>query len=159
MGLHYVLDAHPTLGNNAQIIKKLQAKIVDTLADEWGFVAELAKPQDIHDFGHTCQEMFNHEVFVVEGNKEIIKRVGVVSGAHLPEAFDFYEMHEKRIEALLVGETAEWIPHQMQESGIAFFACGHYATETFGVKALGGEIKKEFGKKVEVEFIDVENPI
>ena len=47
----------------------------------------------------------------------------------------------------------------MKESGIAYFVCGHYATEKFGVQELGKKIESKFKPKVEVEFIDIENPI
>jgi putative NIF3 family GTP cyclohydrolase 1 type 2 len=47
----------------------------------------------------------------------------------------------------------------MQEAEINYFVCGHYATEVFGVKALSAEIGERFKGKVEVEFIDIPNPI
>ena len=47
MGLHYALDAHKKIGNNAQIIEKLGAKIVGPLYDEWGYVAEFDKPVEV----------------------------------------------------------------------------------------------------------------
>ena len=159
IGLHYSLDFHPKLGNNAQIIKKLGAKVKDSFAEEWGYVGKFEKPQDLHDLGHKCQELFDHEVFVVQANDRKVKTIGVCSGAHKPGTFDFHEMHQKNIDLLITGETAEYLPHQMQEEGINYFVCGHYATETFGVKALGKEIKNEFGDKIDIKFIDIENPI
>ena len=47
----------------------------------------------------------------------------------------------------------------MKESEINYFACGHYATEVFGVQELGKVIKSRFKDKLEVEFIDIPNPI
>ena len=47
----------------------------------------------------------------------------------------------------------------MQESEINYFACGHYATEVFGVTELGKKVKEQFKDKIELEFIDIENPI
>lgn len=159
VGLHYVLDAHPKIGNNAQIIKLLGAKIGQTFAEEWGFTAVFDKPQDVHELAHRCKDIFNHEVFAVEGEKEKVRKIGVVSGAYKPTPEDFVEMEKKKVELLITGETAEYLPHQMMESGINYFVCGHYATEVFGIKELGKKISSHFGNKVDVKFIEIENPI
>lgn len=159
VGLHYVLDAHPKLGNNAQIIKELGAKIVKPFAEEWGFIGEFDKTQDLHELGHKCQELYDHEVFVVQANNKRIKRIGVCSGAHKPVSFDFFEMKKENVDLLITGETSEHLPHQMQEEGINYFVCGHYATETLGVQELGKLIEKRFGNKISVKFIDIQNPI
>jgi putative NIF3 family GTP cyclohydrolase 1 type 2 len=68
-------------------------------------------------------------------------------------------MEAKGVEAYISGETSESTVHKMKESGISYFVCGHYATEKFGVQALGDIIKTNFKDKLEVKFIDVENPI
>lgn len=159
MGFHYALDAHKTLGNNAIIIKKLGAKLGEPLFEEWGYMASFEKPRDLHDLGHKCEELFDHEIFVVAGGPEKVKKIGVVSGGAKPYAENIAEMENLGIELFISGETSESVPHKMQESGINYFVCGHYATEVFGVKALGEEIKKQFGKKMDVEFINVDNPI
>ena len=159
IGLHYSLDAHPVFGNNAIIIKKLGAKLREPFGDEWGYTATFSKPQDIHDLAHKCQEIFNHEIFAVEGEKSKAKTIAVVSGAHKPTAEDINEMKTKGVELLITGETAEYLPHQMMEAGINYFVCGHYATERFGVMELGAKINTHFKGKVKVKFIDIENPI
>lgn len=159
MGFHYALDAHPEIGNNAQIIKKLGAEIKTPLFDDWGFVATFDKERDIHDLAHSCHEIFDHDIFVVEGGHEKVKTIGVVSGAAKPYDVEIAEMESKGVELFISGETSESTIHKMKESGVNYFVCGHYATEAFGVKALGEEIEKEFRDKISVEFIDIENPI
>ena len=159
MGLHYVLDAHPTLGNNAVIIKKLGAKLEEPLFEEWGYTGTFSKAQDVHDLAHKCNELFNHEVFGVEGGNHKVIKIGVVSGAGKPYAEHIGEMQDKGVELFITGETSESIPHAMKEAGINYFACGHYATEVFGVKALGQKIEKNYKGKLQVKFIDVENPV
>ena len=80
--------------------------------------------------------------------------VGVVSGAahsSLAEAIAL------GLDALLTGEPAEHAMADAREAGIHFLACGHYATETFGVSRLGELLAERFG--VVHEFIDVPNPI
>lgn len=158
-GFHYALDAHPDLGNNAVIIRKLGAHIGESLYDEWGYTATFDEPQDIHDIGHRAQEIFNHEVFVVAGGPKKVKKIGVVSGGAKPYEAEVAEMEAKGVELFISGETSESAPHKMMEAGINYFVCGHYATEVFGVKELGKRIAKHFKDKLDVEFIDIQNPI
>lgn len=159
VGLHYALDAHPTLGNNATITRLLDGKIVDSLFETWGFVGEFEKPVDVHMLEKKCKEIINHEVFSVYSGSKTIKRFGVVSGAGKPSSEHLAEMEEKGVQLFITGEPSEGIPYKMKESEINYFACGHYATEVFGVKELGKKIEKEFGKDLHVEFIDIPNPI
>lgn len=158
-GFHYVLDAHRELGNNAQIIKKLGAEIEEPLYEEWGYTAKFDTPQDLHKLGHKCQEIFSHEIFVVAGGPEKIKKIGVVSGGAKPYDLQLNEMLEKGVELYISGETSESSPHKMLETGINYFVCGHYATEVFGIKALGEKLKKKFKNNLEIEFVDVPNEI
>ncbi len=61
-------------------------------------------------------------------------------------------------DCFVTGEAAEPTKHAAKEAGIHFVAAGHYATETFGVKALSAAaIADEFG--VEWEFVDLPNPV
>ena len=159
MAFHYALDAHAEIGNNVTIIKKLGAKVGEPLDDEWGYTATFDTPQDVHELAHKCRDLFDHEVFVVEGDKEKVKKIGVVSGGAKPYAETLAELEAKGVELFISGETSESSPHKMKESGIAYFVCGHYATEKFGVQELGKKIESKFKPKVEVEFIDIENPI
>ena len=159
IGLHYALDAHPLIGNNATIIKKLGAKITDSLYEEWGFVARFPKVQDVRKLRHKCQKLFNHSVLAFFAGPTKVKTIGVVSGAGVPHAQHLSEMEDKGVELFISGETHESVPHKMKESGINYFVCGHYATEVFGVQELGKKIKSRFGNKVKVEFIDIPNII
>ena len=135
------------------------ARVGEPLDDEWGYTAYFDKPQDVHELAHKCEGIFNHEIFVVEGSKEKIKKVGVVSGGAKPYAETLAELESKGVELFISGETSESSPHKMKEAGIAYFVCGHYATEKFGVQELGKKIESKFKGKVEVKFIEVENPI
>jgi putative NIF3 family GTP cyclohydrolase 1 type 2 len=57
----------------------------------------------------------------------------------------------------LSGEISEPTVHLARESGVAYLACGHHATERYGVQALGEHIAKEFG--ITNHFIDIDNPV
>jgi putative NIF3 family GTP cyclohydrolase 1 type 2 len=58
---------------------------------------------------------------------------------------------------MLTGEPREHVMADAREAGIHFIAAGHYATETFGVRALGERLEREFG--LEHIFVDVPNPV
>ena len=60
-------------------------------------------------------------------------------------------------DAFLTGEPAERVMSQAREAGVHFIAAGHYATETFGIRALGDVLAERFG--VRHVFVDVPNPI
>lgn len=159
MGFHYALDAHPEIGNNVIIIKKLGAKIDLPLFEEWGYTGVFPKAQVVSELRRNCEKLFNHEVFAVLSGLKRVKTIGVVSGAAKPDGQHLAEMEEKGVELFITGESSESVPHKMKESGINYFACGHYATEGFGIQELGRRIKSHFKDKLEVEFIDVPNPI
>ena len=158
-GYHYILDSHPGIGNNAQIIKKLGAKRLDiSLHDGWGFVGEFKTPQPINKLQEKCRSVFNHEIFAVKAGKTLVKKIGVVSGGGVPYAKENLELLENKVDLYITGEISESKLHEFKELGIAYFACGHYASETFGIKALGEVVKKKF-PKLEVKFIDIPNPL
>ncbi|OGY20813.1 MAG: hypothetical protein A3F04_00955 [Candidatus Chisholmbacteria bacterium RIFCSPHIGHO2_12_FULL_49_9] len=159
IGFHYVLDADPRIGNNAVIIKLLGAKLGEPLFEEFGYVAHFEKPKDAAILAEQCAEIFHHDIFAVYSGPKKVKTIGVVSGAAKPSSEHLTEMEEKGIELFLTGEASESVPSKMAEEGINYFACGHYATEVFGVQELGKVIKSRFEDGLEVEFIDIPNPI
>jgi len=61
------------------------------------------------------------------------------------------------VDAYLTGEISEQHVHLARESGVAFIAAGHHATERFGVQALGGHLEREFG--LAHRFVDLPNPV
>lgn len=158
-GFHYALDAHPTLGNNAVIIRELGAKIVEPFFDEWGYVAEFNQPQDVSKLQKQCAALFHHDVLAVLTGPKQITTIGVVSGRGTPDMAELAELEAKGVELYISGETSEWVIHQMKESQINYFCGGHYATEVFGVQELGKIIKTHYQNQLEVEFIDIPNAI
>lgn len=159
LGFHYILDVHLEIGNNATIISKLGAKITDSLFEEWGYVAQFERAQDVQKLAEKCSKLFEHDVFAVYSGPKKVKTIGVVSGAGKPYAQHITEMEEKGVELFISGETSESTPNRMKESGINYFACGHYATEVFGVQELGKILKSHFKDRLEVEFIEISNTI
>jgi dinuclear metal center YbgI/SA1388 family protein len=158
VGFHYVLDAHPEIGNNATIIKRLGAERGESLFEDWGYVARFSELQDVKELYQKCAELFNHKIFAIFSGPEKVRIIGVASGGAKPYAQHLAEMEEKGIELFITGEAFESAPHKMKESGINYFVCGHYATEVFGIQELAKLIRKKF-PNLKVEFIDIPNPI
>ncbi|MGD9129108.1 MAG: Nif3-like dinuclear metal center hexameric protein [Candidatus Woesebacteria bacterium] len=158
-GFHYCLDADSKIGNNAVMAKLLKAKIVDSYFDTWGFVGELSKAASIQSLADKVKKICDHDVFVINASKGKVKRLGIVSGGGIPDLKDLAEIREKQVELHITGEIKESSLHQFLESGISYFAGGHYATETLGIKALTKKIKKDFKGQVEIEFVDINNPL
>lgn len=159
MGFHYILDMHPEIGNNASIIKGLGAKIGEPLFEDWGYTAKFSSPQDVKDLAQKCSKLFEHDILAIYSGTKKVTNIGVCSGAAKPYAQHVAEMEAKSVELFISGETSESIPNRMKESDINYFVGGHYATEVFGVQELGKVIKYKFKEKIEVEFIDIPNPV
>lgn len=157
-GYHYLLDSHRQIGNNALIAKNLKAKIVDSYRDEWGYVAEFEKEIPIHDLAKTCSDLFKHDIFMVLGGREKIKRIGISSGGAIPSGQTALEIIEKKVDLHLTGEIIESSPSLAKDNNFNYFACGHYATEVFGIQALGEKINEKF-PELDIRFIEVWNEI
>lgn len=157
-GYHYALDAQADFGNNATIANLLGAKITGTL-DEWGFVAQLSEPMTLDALTAQCSKIFAHDILMTKGATKQVQTLGIVSGAGKPYHANIEEMHHKGVELYISGESSESRLHAMQEEGISYLLAGHYATEVFGVQELGKKLKAHYKDKLDVEFIDIPNPL
>lgn len=158
-GYHYVLDAHPQLGNNAVIARELGATLAESYHGTWGWVADLPQPTDVVKLSEHLSNLTSHDVFAVYGQRKLVRRLGIVSGFGIADGKDRLEAAEKGVEVHITGEITEWMVHIFKELGVTYLAAGHYATEVFGVQDLGKKIKEQFRDQVEVEFLDIPNPI
>ncbi|GEM_PF-487700 len=157
---HYTLDAHKEFGNNVVIIRKLGAKRLDIpYFETWGWVGEFAKPIPLSELADKCAQLFSHDIYAVYSSlpSTKIRRIGVCSGGARPAGKTLFEALEKGVELHICGEIVEGLDHVAKESGLNYFACGHYATEVFGVQELGKKLKNRYRDKLEIEFIDIPN--
>ncbi len=83
-----------------------------------------------------------------------VHTLGIISGGGQREV---YTAIAEGLDAYVTGEASEWVMNLVREARIHYFAAGHYATEMFGVQALGAHLAERFG--IEVEFIDIPNPV
>lgn len=157
LGFHYLLDAHKEIGNNAQILKKLGAKIIEPFYDEWGWVGELARQMPVEVVVAKLTEIFNHRPTKFLYGPKKMKKIAVTSGGGTPRLREMPGFLEKDYDLYVTGEARESTPALVKEAGINYLAFGHYDTEKFGVQALGEVIKEKF-PDLEVKFIDVPNP-
>ena len=156
---HLPLDGHLEVGNNALLAAALGAQDVapfaahgrTTIGVRARFPGEGISPLEL--IGRVAAAT-NREPLAFTDGPDPVQSIGIVSGSgadHLDEAI------EAGLDAFLTGEPAERSMSRARESAVHFVAAGHYATETFGVQALGERLAERFG--VRHIFVDVPNPI
>jgi dinuclear metal center YbgI/SA1388 family protein len=150
---HLPLDAHPEVGNNAELARRLGVAPERPFAGI-GLGGNLPESVPIDEFVARVRTVLDREPLVFAEGPERVGRVAISSGGagrHLIEA-----AHEG-YDLFLTGEADEPGLHTARELGIHFVAGGHYATERFGVQALAERLAERFG--LDWEFVDLPNPV
>ena len=101
-----------------------------------------------------CGALYEQPALLLGPAERLVRRVGIVSGGAQRE---FLQAIAGGLDAFITGEASEWVTNLARESGVAYIAAGHYATERIGVRTLGDHLAERFG--IAVEFIDVPNPV
>lgn len=149
---HLPLDAHPQLGNNIQLAKKLNINVTGEFSG-LGLVGKLNSPMHAQAFSNVIHQQLKREPLCISGGDHLIENVAWCTGA----AQSFLEKTiSLNIDAFLTGEISEPTTHIARENNIHFFAAGHHATERYGVQAVGEYIAKQLN--IEHRFIDIDNP-
>lgn len=154
---HLPLDAHPELGNNAQLARVLGLQTEGRFGEQdLGFVGSAADaqgwagPQALADHVATA---LGRAVTCVDDSDRPVRRVAWCSGG----AQSYFEAAiEQGVDAFITGEISEPQAHLARETGVAFLACGHHATERYGAPALAARVAQDLG--VQHRFIDIDNP-
>ena len=154
---HLPLDAHPTLGNNAQLAARLgfctqahfgaqQFGCIGGRADGSSFASAQALAAHL-------ESSLNRAVTLVYGASEAIKNIAWCTGG----AQSYFEAAiAAGADAFITGEISEPQAHIARECGVAFLACGHHATERYGAPALAAHVAAQHG--IEHRFIEIDNP-
>lgn len=157
LAYHLPLDAHPTLGNNAQLASRLGIEVTGGLQPEAplpiGNVGRLAQPMKAESFVSHVAERLGRKPLLVAGGDHPIRTLGWCTGGgqgYIEEAA------AQGVDAFLTGEVSEQTVHSARELGIHFIAAGHHATERYGAPALAAALAAEFG--IAHRFIDIDNP-
>ena len=155
---HLPLDCHPELGNNACIARRLN--LPTYRAHQVGqiphllWTGELEESIDADKLSETLFDIFKRSPQLIKGSHKKIRKLAWCSGA----AQDYIvDAHRLGADAYISGEISERTYYQAKELGLHYFACGHHATERFGIQALGELLREKFS--VTHQFIDSDNPI
>jgi dinuclear metal center YbgI/SA1388 family protein len=152
LAYHLALDAHPTLGNAAQ----LAARIGASPQGPFGGVG-LACTLDglsIVELTARVEDAVDRKPLVFANGPERIERLAVSTGA---AGYDLIRAAHEGFDALLTGEPEEPSFATAAELGIHLIAAGHHATEQFGVQALAAQLADTFA--IEWRYLEVENPV
>jgi dinuclear metal center YbgI/SA1388 family protein len=151
---HLPLDAHHELGNNAQLGRLFGWQADQRFGDQdLGFAGPLAAPQSLVALSEGMGAKLGREVLVVPGDGRAIARVAWCTGG----AQGFFEAAiAAGADVFVTGEISEPQAHYAAETGVAFIAAGHHATERYGVQALAQRLAADFG--ISQQFIDIPNP-
>jgi len=148
---HLPLDAHPRLGNNARlcaalVLKKLRPFFFDH-GLFLGFQARASVARD--DLTARLRRATGARPRVIPAGPGICRRIGVVSGG---AGGELKQAAQEGVDTFITGEGPHWTYALAEELHVNVLYGGHYATETFGVKALAAHLSRQF--KVPWVFLD-----
>jgi dinuclear metal center YbgI/SA1388 family protein len=154
-GYHLPLDAHPTLGNNAQLGLQLGWQVDGHFgADALGWTAILHTPITLAALVTQVGKVLGRPPLVLGETERMVRRVAWCTGA--AQGF-FDEAIRAGADVYLSGEVSEATTHLAREAGVAYLAAGHHATERYGVQALGAHLADTF--QIAHRFIEIDNPV
>lgn len=156
---HLPLDAHPELGNNAQLGLRLGFRTDSSFGD-----------QQLGCLGHSAQPFANAQALADHVQAALGRTVVLVPGAQAGAGTPLHKIawctggaqsyFEAAIaagaDAFITGEISEPQAHYARECGVAYLACGHHASERYGVQAVGAHVAAELD--LDHQFIDIDNP-
>ena len=152
---HLPLDAHAEFGNNAQFGLRL-GLVADARfgEQELGFAGSAGDNVSVEALAARAQAALGGRApLVLPGDGRALARIGWCTGGaqgHFEAAI------AAGVDAFLTGEVSEPQAHLARETGVAFLACGHHATECFGAPAAAAHVAGLFG--IEHRFIEITNP-
>jgi dinuclear metal center YbgI/SA1388 family protein len=151
---HLPLDAHPEFGNNAQFGARLGLAADARFGEQdLGFIGDASAPMASDALAAKVEAALGRAPTVVAGDGRPLRRIAWCTGG----AQGYFEAAiAAGADAYLTGEISEPQAHYARETGVAFFACGHHATERYGAPALAAHVAALHG--VEHEFIEIANP-
>lgn len=154
LGYHLPLDAHPELGNNAQLAKRLNIQIEDVMDTQGvGNYGRLSEYISLDKLGENIEQSLSRKPTLISAGDHAIRKVAWCTGG----AQSWIEKAAKGgVDAYISGEISEPTVHIAREMGVHYIAAGHHATERYGVKALGKHVAAKFG--LLCDFIDIDNP-
>ena len=158
VGYHLPLDSHPTLGNNAAISDLLELQNIEALdpterhpIGNIGYLKSAMSPEAFKAF---VSERLGFDAIHLPSDKSTIQKVGFCTGG----AQDYITKAAlQNCDAYISGEVSERTFYEAAELGVHYYACGHHATEKYGVQRLAKAISEQFN--IEYSYFELNNPI
>ena len=148
---HLPLDTHPRLGNNARLCAALGLRKLRPFFSSHGQNIGFQSREKISrkELAKRLAQALGSRPLVIPAGKEVCERIGVVTGG---AGGELKQAAAEGVDTFITGEGPHWTYALAEEVGINVFYGGHYATETFGVKALATELARKF--KLPWSFLD-----
>ena len=154
---HLPLDAHPELGNNAQLAKLWGLDVVSRFGDQnLGLMGQRKDGQafeSAHALAEAIAKTLGRTPTVVSEEAKPLQKIAWCSGG--AQSY-FEDAIAAGADAFITGEISEPQAHLARETGVAFLACGHHATERYGAPAVAAHVAQMLG--LTHQFIDIDNP-
>jgi dinuclear metal center YbgI/SA1388 family protein len=154
-GYHLPLDAHADLGNNAQLAGRMGWTATGRFAEQdIGFIGTPAAATTAGAVASALEATLGRKPLLIGDAAQTVRRIAWCSGG----AQGYFEQAIAAGADLYVsGEISENTVHLARETGIAYVAAGHHATERYGVMALAAHLRERCG--LECEYVEVDNPV
>ena len=153
---HLPLDAHHPLGNNAGLARTMGWTRTGVFGEQGlGCLGTPVEGTTVASLAASLNSALGRPPFVLaEKPEQPIRRLAWCTGA----AQGYFEAAiDAGVDAFVTGEISEPMVHLARESGVAYLAAGHHATERFGVQSLGSALAEHFG--LQVRYLDVDSPV
>ncbi len=154
LAYHLPLDAHPQFGNNAQLGLRMGVSADARFGEQsLGFIGTPEAPVTTRDLLERLARISGRTPSIVQGDVRPLRRVAWCTGG----AQSYFEAAiAAGADVFVTGEMSEPQVHLARETGVAFVACGHHASERYGVQALGEHLAAKFG--IEHRYIEIDSP-
>ena len=153
---HLPLDAHPQYGNNAQLGKLMGWQVEGRFADQdlgW-FGRPAVAGETVGQVARSLAARLGRDPLVVGDERRAVRRVAWCTGG----AQGYFEQAiSAGADVFVSGEISEQTVHLARESGVAYIAAGHHATERYGPRAIAAYLTDKHG--LTADFLDVPNPV
>lgn len=154
---HLPLDAHPVVGNNAELGRLFGLKLEKRtgMYDLLNIGIPESGPVPFGDFCSRVERVLGRRPLAVGPTKGLVTRVGWCSGAAQDEIL---AAAAEECDLYISGEISERTTYEARENGIAYLSAGHHATERFGIQALGRHLSEVF-PELEITYYEGDNPV
>lgn len=157
LAYHLPLDAHPDVGNNVCLARLMGWNWEgETFGrHNLGFVGSLDYSIPAHEFSQNiCSTLGREPLFICNDRNKLIRKVAWVTGAG--QGY-FKGAVSLGVDAFVTGEASEFVYHVAMETGVAYVAAGHHATERYGVQSLCKLLADTFG--LDHQYLELDNPV